>query len=61
MCVESIRGCQSEGRCGQDHQTRNLGAALAARGRKVLLIDLDPQGHLTLSFGVDPLKLDKHA
>lgn len=41
--------------------TRNLGAALAARGRKVLLIDLDPQGHLTLSFGVDPLKLEKHA
>lgn len=41
--------------------TRNLGAALAVRGRRVLIMDLDPQGHLTLSFGVDPLKLDKHA
>jgi chromosome partitioning protein len=41
--------------------TRNIGAALAARGRKVLLIDLDPQGHLTLSFGVNPLTLKQHA
>src|SRR5258708_4352088 len=30
-------------------------------GRKVLLVDLDPQGHLTLSFGVNPTKLEKHA
>jgi len=45
----------------QTTTTRNLAAALAARGRKVLVIDLDPQGHLTLSFGVDPLKLEKHA
>jgi len=40
--------------------TRNIGAAFAAMGKKVLLIDLDPQGHLTLSFGVDPLKLEQH-
>lgn len=39
---------------------RNIAAALAARGRKVLIIDLDPQGHLTLSFGIDPVKLEKH-
>jgi chromosome partitioning protein len=41
--------------------TRNLGAALAARGRKVLVVDLDPQGHLTLSFGINPLSLKRHA
>src|SRR6266536_2930701 len=41
--------------------TRNLGAALAARGKKVLVVDLDPQGHLTLSFGINPLSLKKHA
>ena len=32
----------------------SLGAALAAAGRKVLLVDLDPQGCLTFSLGHDP-------
>ena len=32
----------------------SLGAALAASGRKVLLVDLDPQGCLTFSLGHDP-------
>lgn len=31
-----------------------LGAALAERGRKVLLVDLDPQACLTYSMGADP-------
>jgi chromosome partitioning protein len=32
----------------------SLGAALAERGRRVLLVDLDPQACLTFSTGVDP-------
>lgn len=36
-----------------------LGHALAEKGKKILLIDLDPQASLTVSFGVDVLKLDK--
>ena len=32
----------------------NLGAALAKRGRRVLLVDLDPQANLTLGLGFDP-------
>ncbi len=32
----------------------NLGAALAGRGQRMLLVDLDPQAHLTLNFGADP-------
>lgn len=36
-----------------------LGVALAEMGRRVLLIDLDPQGCLTFSVGVDPEELPK--
>ena len=32
----------------------SLGAALAEAGRRVLLVDLDPQGCLTFSLGLDP-------
>ena len=37
----------------------NLGYHLSLRGRKVLLIDIDPQGSLTLFMGVDSQNLDK--
>lgn len=35
----------------------SLGAAFAGEGKKVLLVDLDPQGCLTFSLGTDPDKL----
>src|SRR2546421_11254542 len=36
-----------------------LGAALAEKGRRVLLADLDPQGCLTFSLGIDPNDLSR--
>jgi len=36
-----------------------LGAALAERGRRVLLVDLDPQACLTFSNGIDPDQLER--
>lgn len=37
----------------------SLGATLAEAGKSVLLIDLDPQAHLTISLGLKPDKLHK--
>lgn len=42
-----------KGGVGKTTTSVNLGAALARRGHRVLLIDLDPQGHLTLHLGLD--------
>ena len=36
----------------------SLGSALASKGQRVLLVDLDPQACLTFSLGVDPEDLD---
>ena len=39
--------------------TLNLAVALSESGHKVLCIDLDPQGNLTMSQGIDPDEVDK--
>src|SRR3954464_4800019 len=39
--------------------TLNLGVAFAERGHRVLLIDLDPQGNLTMSQGLNPDEIER--
>ena len=43
-----------KGGVGKTTTTVNLGAALAELGKRVCLVDLDPQSHLTINYGVDP-------
>ena len=42
-----------KGGVGKTTSTVNIGAAIASLGRRTLLIDLDPQAHLSLHLGVD--------
>ena len=44
-------GGQSERRHWKDHHHRDLGVGLALEGKKVLLVDTDPQASLTVSLG----------
>jgi len=51
--MRSIAIINQKGGVGKTTSTTNLAAAFAARGKRVLAIDLDPQAHLTINLGLD--------
>ncbi|RAV31655.1 ParA family protein [Corynebacterium heidelbergense] len=50
--------CNQKGGVGKTTSTINMGAALAQYGRRVLLVDLDPQGALSAGLGISHDELD---
>jgi chromosome partitioning protein len=57
--AEVIAFANQKGGVAKTTTTLNLAVAFAESGYRVLCVDLDPQGNLTMSQGVDPDKVEK--
>lgn len=51
--------CNAKGGVGKSTTAQNLAVFLAALGKRILVVDIDPQANTTSGFGIDPRKLPK--
>src|SRR5438067_6908607 len=57
--TQVIAFANQKGGVAKTTTTLNLGVAFAEQGYRVLLVDLDPQGNLTMSQGLNPDSIEK--
>src|SRR5947209_6092221 len=58
--ARTISVAMRKGGSGKTTTTVNLAAALALRGKRTLLVDLDPQANATVAVGINPLEVKTH-